>query len=126
MKKVITAFSLCIMILLCSFKTSDHSLVGHWISHDSAPDAKVLVDFNDDGTFKVTVNGETENEGNYKVNDDTFFMYDHNCGMQVAGRYKLNFYTEDSVSFSLIQDSCTERIQVVNNAVIVRLKEEQQ
>jgi len=126
MKKTIAAFSLCIAIMLCSFRTFDHSLVGHWISHDGAPGSKILVDFNSDGTFKVTVNGETENEGNYKFNNDTFYMYDNNCGMQTAGKYKLNFYTEDSVSFNLIQDSCSERIQEVDGGVIVRLRENQQ
>jgi hypothetical protein len=49
-------------------------------------------------------------------------MYDDNCGMQVAGKYKLNFYTEDSLSFSLIEDSCTERAGEVNGGVIKRIK----
>src|SRR5436853_7931533 len=95
MKQVVVSLSLSAMILLCSFKTSDHSLVGHWVSHDGAPDAEVLVDFNNDGTFKVTVNGETENAGNYKLNNDTFYMYDNHCGIQTAGQYKVTFYTED-------------------------------
>ena len=77
------------MIVFCSFKTFDHSLVGHWIYHDGAPGSEILVDFNKDGTFKVSVNGQTENEGNYKLENDTFYMYDKNCGMQTAGRYKL-------------------------------------
>ena len=126
MKKTITAYSLCVIMVLCAFKTTDHSLVGHWISHDGVPDAKILVDFNNDGTFKVTVNDETENEGNYKFDNDTFYMYDNHCGMQTAGKYKVTFYTEDSVSFKLIQDSCSERIQEVDGGVIVRLREGQQ
>jgi hypothetical protein len=123
MKQVAAALSLSVMILLCSFKTFDHSLVGRWVSHDGAPDAKILVDFNNDGTFKVTVNGETENAGNYKLNNDTFYMYDNHCGIQTAGQYKVTFYTEDSISFKLIQDSCAERIQEVNGGTIVRLKD---
>jgi hypothetical protein len=126
MKKIITAFALCSMIVLCSFKTFDHSLVGHWISHDGAPGSKILVDFNSDGTFKVTVDGQTENEGNYKFYNDTFSMYDSNCGMQTEGRYKVTFYNEDSLSFKLIEDSCTNRIQEVDGGVIVRLRENQQ
>ena len=125
MKKVMTASSLCILIVLCSFKTFDHSLVGHWISHDGAPGSKIFVDFNSDGTFKVTVDGETENEGNYKFYNDTFCMYDNNCGLQTAGKYKMIFYTEDTLSFNLIQDSCADRIQEVNGGVLVRLREDQ-
>ena len=125
MKKVPPAFSLFIVVMLFSFKTFDHSLVGHWISNDGAPGAKILVDFNSDGTFKVSVDGQTENEGNYKLYNDTFYMYDNNCGIQTAGKYKVNFYTEDSVSFELIQDSCADRIQEVNGGTITRLREGQ-
>jgi hypothetical protein len=123
MKKVIIAFSFCIVIVLFSFKIFDHSIVGHWVSHDGAPGAKILVDFNNNGTFKVTVNDTTENEGNYKLINDTFYMYDNNCGIQTAGMYKLNYYTEDSLSFKLIQDSCTDRIQEVDGGTIIRLRE---
>jgi hypothetical protein len=122
MKQVVAALSLSAMILLCSLKTFDHSLVGHWVSHDGVPGSEILVDFNNDGTFKVTVNGETENEGNYKFNNDTFYMYDKRCGIEKAGQYKVNFYTEDSVSFKLIRDSCAERIQEIDGGTIVRLK----
>jgi hypothetical protein len=121
MKQLVT-LSLSAVILLCSFKTFDHSIVGHWVSQDGAPGSKILVDFNNDGTFKVTVNDETENAGSYKFNNDTFYMYDNNCGIQTAGKYKLIFYTEDSLSFKLIQDSCSERIQEVDGGTIVRLK----
>jgi hypothetical protein len=126
MKKIIPVCLLCIIIILCSFKTFDHSIVGHWISHDGAPGSKILVDFNSDGTFKVAVDSETENEGKYRFFNDTFYMYDNNCGMQTAGKYKIVFYTEDSASFKLIQDSCAQRIQEVDGGTIVRLREDRQ
>ena len=126
MKKVIFIFSVCCMIMLCSFRTSDHSIIGHWISRDGAPGSKILVDFNNDGTFKVTVDGQIENEGNYKFYNDTFSMFDSNCGIQTEGKYKITFYTEDSLSFKLIQDPCTNRIQEVDGGVIARLHENQQ
>ena len=125
MKKVLL-FSVCVMGMLCSFRTYDHFLAGHWISNDGAPGSKILVDFNVDGTFRVSVNGQTENEGSYKQDNDTLYMYDANCGIQTAGKYKLNFYTEDSVSFELIQDSCATRIQEVNGGTIARLREGEQ
>jgi hypothetical protein len=122
MKKTFLWLVLFSAFALCAFVVLDHNLVGHWVTY--TPDnAKVLVDFNEDGTFKVSVDGNTENEGKYKLNQDTFFMYDENCGIEMPGKYKLTFYGEDSVSFSLIEDACLGRAQDVNGGSIKRLKE---
>ncbi|MBS1934784.1 MAG: hypothetical protein JST96_12360, partial [Bacteroidetes bacterium] len=72
----------------------------------------------------VLVDGHVENEGKYELNGDVFTMYDKGCGMNVPGKYKLTFYTPDSVSFSVLQDSCKERIGEVNGGVITRLQNE--
>lgn len=119
--KIFTVTIFCLVILLCSFITYDHKLVGHWKSNDGSPDSKIRVDFNADSTFKVTVNDETENEGKYKFYNDTFCMYDNNCGMQTAGMYKVNFITADSVTFKLIADSCTSRISEIDGGIISRV-----
>jgi len=121
MKKILIRSLFLPVFLFFSFITADHNIVGHWITYtpDNSP---VYVDFNSDGTFKVTVDGQIENQGNYRLSNDTFSMYDNNCGIQLAGKYKLNFYTEDSLSFSLIEDSCTERVGEVNGGVIKRIQ----
>jgi hypothetical protein len=120
MKKTFLWLPLFAVFILSAFTLSDHNLVGHWVTY--TPDnSKVLVDFNNDGTFKVTVDGQTENEGKYKLNQDTFFMYDNNCGMETEGKYKLTFYGEDSLSFSLIEDPCADRSENVNGGTIKRL-----
>ena len=118
---MLTAICIGFAIVLCSFSDFEHTLIGHWISYDGAPGSKILVDFNKDSTFKVTVNDQTENEGRYKFYKDTFWMYDNNCGMQTAGIYKINFVTADSASFKLIADSCTSRISEVDGGIISRL-----
>lgn len=110
---------LCIM----AFTVADHSIVGHWVS--KGPDnSKIYLDFNPDNTFKVTVDGRMENAGNYQFMNDTFYMYDKNCGLNVVGKYKINFVNEDSASFKLIQDSCSDRAGEVNGGIIKRLKAE--
>ena len=120
MKRIFIWFTVFVAISLLAFVISDHNIVGHWTA--SGPDStQVLIDFNNDGTFKVTSNGQTENEGKYKFYEDTFLMYDNNCGMQTGGKYKLIFYNDDSASFKLIEDSCTERAQEVDGGAIKRI-----
>jgi hypothetical protein len=96
-----------------------HPITGRWIA--AGPNnTKLFSEFNKDGTFKVYSRTATENSGSYHTSIDTIFMYDKNCGMQVAGKYLLHFYGTDSVSFSLLQDSCGERAQEVNGARMKR------
>jgi hypothetical protein len=119
MKKTIL---ILLMIVSSAFIKFPHEIIGHWISN-GPNNSKVNLDFNKDGTFKVMVDGDLENEGKYKFGNDTFFMYDNNCGMNVSGIYKIIFYSEDSASFSLINDSCAERAGEVNGGIITRVKE---
>jgi hypothetical protein len=120
MKRAFILFTVFAIIGLYAFVVSDHNIVGHWTA--SGPDySNVFVDFNSDSTFKVTSDGQTENEGRYKFYEDTFVMYDNNCGMQTGGKYKITFYNDDSASFKLIEDSCSNRAQEVDGGTIKRL-----
>ena len=97
------------------------SIVGHWLA--GGPDnGKVWVDFNADGRFKVYTATSTENEGRYVMNADTISLFDNNCGMSMAGRYLLKFYGEDSVSFTVVNDSCKDRSGEVNGGRMRRIK----
>ncbi len=104
-----------------AFVNTEHQLTGHWMTKGQN-NSKVYLDFNSDKTFKVTVDGRTENEGNYEFAKDIFTMYDKSCGINVPGKYKLTFYTPDSASFSLLQDSCKDRAGEVNGGIITRIK----
>ena len=97
------------------------SIVGHWLA--SGPDnGPVWVDFNSDGGFKVYSASSTENQGRYVMDRDTISLYDNHCGMNVAGRYLLKFYGEDSVSFSVVDDPCKDRSGEVNGGRLKRIR----
>lgn len=114
----ILKFATAGLLLTLSFP---HDLTGTWIS--KGPDhSQVTLTFKKNGDFKVMVNGDVENEGTYTFRSDTFSMYDRNCGMNYAGRYKITFYNQDSASFSLISDSCTSRASEVDGGIIKRVK----
>ena len=118
--KKINLYLLSTSFLLFAFLPFNHSMVGHWVSY--GPDqSKVFIDFNKDGTFKVTAGSQTENEGRYEFKNDTFSMYDKNCGLNICGKYKITFHNNDSASFAVIEDPCRERADEVNKGIINRL-----
>jgi hypothetical protein len=110
-----------IMVSAFAFISMQDKLVGHWMTKGQN-NSKVFLDFSEDHSFKVTVDGHIENEGKYELKEDVFTMYDKGCGMNVPGKYKLTFYTSDSVSFSVLQDSCKDRVGEVNGGIITRVK----
>ena len=119
MKKICLLLLPAILLLFAFSRMLDDKLTGHWVTTgNQAAD----VDFSADGHFKVIVNGNIENEGKYTLTKDVFSMYDNNCGMQIEGRYKLTFFTSDSLSFTLIADSCINRSSEVNGGIIKRIK----
>jgi hypothetical protein len=123
MKKSFSLLSLFLIVLLSAFGYIADRLTGHWVAGIEQDSANV--DFSADGSFKVTSNGQTANEGKYKLVKDTFFMTDNNCGPQAEGKYLLRFLTPDSVSFKLITDPCADRSSQVDGVTITRLKDVQ-
>jgi hypothetical protein len=108
-------------LALLAYTFFPHNLIGNW-SVPNQGDAKVSVEFKSSGEFKVTTNGQVENQGHFDFKSDTITLTDANCGPAKPGKYKLQFYTEDSVAFHLVSDSCTDRASEVNGATIVRLR----
>jgi hypothetical protein len=121
MKKSFYNLSFSAVILLAALGFANDKLTGHWLVQTGEGPANV--DFASDGTFKVLANGQTVNEGKYKLVVDTFFMTDNNCGSQGEGKYKLTFHTPDSVSFKSITDPCSERMQQVDGVSMTRIKD---
>jgi len=100
-----------------------HSLVGSWSLKES--DGSVShVDFTKNGLFNyVDANGKPLHHGKYKLNsDDIFSMNDNGCGTGYWAKYKLTFIGEDSVSFAVIDDTCSRRAQGVNGGGLKRVK----
>lgn len=107
------------ILMMTAFFPSTHDLIGHWITNGEN-NSKVKVDFNKNGSFKVSTKGKIENEGQYKFNNDTIWITDRNCGEKVQGKYNIIFYTDDSASFKVISDPCIERAGEIDGGVIVR------
>ena len=63
------------------------------------------------------------NEGRYKVENDVFYMFDGNCGMQIAGKYKIEFLFGRLGSIHCFdRDSCVDRAKEVIGGVLTRIK----
>ena len=119
MKKI--SILLMPVIVLMAFTLFPHDLIGTWSSQGPG-NSKVVLDFGADGKFKVTVDGALENQGIYSFKQDTFVMFDTNCGMNTPGKYKITFFTPDSAAFTLITDSCRDRSGEVDGGRMKRIK----
>jgi hypothetical protein len=115
MKK--NSFALVLLLsvgsLLLAFEMPEYSLIGRWftLNPDGSP-IQEYVDFNNDGTYSVTLpNGEIGEKGFYKFKDSLFSIRNAKdvCGKDYWGKYNLTFHGSDSIHLSLIEDSCTER-----------------
>jgi hypothetical protein len=116
--KVAAAFFL---IAVLAFIPPKHNIVGRWAA--SGKDDKSYVDFKTDGSFvHSSLKGKVLHQGKYKLSGDTFSIYDKTCGVGYWGKYRLNFYGTDSISFAVIADSCSGREHDVNGAGLRRVK----
>jgi hypothetical protein len=79
-----------------------------------------------DGTFRnYDDRGQTLHQGNYKFNDkDEFSTNDkEGCGESYWATYKFSFINNDSAKVSVITDSCTDRMQAINNSTAKRKRQ---
>jgi len=88
-------------------------LVGKWsiLNLDGTPSGE-YVNFNEDNTYTVSLpDGTIGERGNYGLKDSVFSIKNSKdvCGSNYWGKYNLKFVGKDSVHFSLIEDSCTNR-----------------
>jgi hypothetical protein len=98
---------------LLAFVSSKYSLIGQWsiLNLDGSPSGE-YVDFKDDNTYTVALpDGQIGERGNYRLNDSVFSIKNIKdvCGKDYWGQYKLTFYGNDSVHFTLISDTCSAR-----------------
>ena len=99
--------------LLLAFVSSSYSLVGKWsiLNLDGSPSGEIVT-FNRDNTYTVALpNGTIGERGDYLLSDSVFSIRNSKnvCGDGYWGKYSLKFYGNDSVHFTLIADTCTER-----------------
>jgi hypothetical protein len=90
-----------------------NDLVGRWtIYAPDGSDSHEYVEFKKDGTYDVVLpDGTIGENGNYKLDQSTFSIKNIKgvCGAGYWGKYQLTFHGEDSLSFVVIEDTCTDR-----------------
>ncbi|MBS1574882.1 MAG: hypothetical protein JST09_06220 [Bacteroidetes bacterium] len=104
---------LSISAALLALMPAKYSLIGQWsiLNLDGSPSGE-YVDFKTDNTYSVALpNGQIGEKGNYILKDSVFSIKNIKdvCGKDYWGQYKLTFYGNDSVHFSLINDTCSAR-----------------
>jgi hypothetical protein len=104
---------LFIIATLFAFISPKYSLIGQWsiLNLDGSPSGE-NVDFKEDNTYTIALpDGQIGEKGNYDLKDSVFSIKNIKdvCGKDYWGKYKITFYGNDSVHFTLINDTCSER-----------------
>ncbi|MGC4035852.1 MAG: hypothetical protein QM764_07815 [Chitinophagaceae bacterium] len=112
-RKFAIPFFIATVFLLFAFVSARYSLVGKWsiLNLDGSPSGEIVT-FNGDNTYTVALpNGTIGERGDYLFSDSIFSIKNSKkvCGDGYWGKYNLTFYGSDSVHFTLIADTCTER-----------------
>jgi hypothetical protein len=120
MKKNHLLLALC-AVLAFAF-VAGRTFVGHWkVAYGNG--AKGFVVFRKDGTNEATFTNENwKVGGRYKVEGNTVSITDSSCGLNYWASYKVNWFSDDSVQVTVIQDSCMGRKGSVDGSVMVRMK----
>lgn len=105
--------TLFVVTIMFSFIPPKHSLTGRWsIYYPDGSLSQEYIDFKNDGTYNITLpDGRIGEKGYYKLKHSVFSLRNAKdvCGKDYWGSYRLTFHGSDSVHFSLIKDTCTER-----------------
>jgi hypothetical protein len=117
---IIPAGLLLSIAIALAFVPPKHSIVGHWISNEQ-DGSKMYVEFKSNGKFETHYKGELNHHGNYTFNDPVFSITDNEgCGIGYWGKYNVSFIKKDSISFIVIEDSCTGRREEINGGGLIK------
>jgi hypothetical protein len=121
MKKKLSAINLklsflflFILAIIFAFVSRKYSLIGQWtlLNPDGTASGEDVF-FKEDSTYIITLsNGQIGERGMYFLKDSIFFIKnieDQACGKDYWGKYNLTFYGNDSVHFTVAEDTCTAR-----------------
>ncbi len=105
--------ALFVIAIMVAFIIPKHDLTGRWtiLNLDGTP-SQEYIDFKNDGAYDITLpDGRIGERGYYKLKHSVFSIRNAKdaCGKDYWGSYSLTFHRRDSVHFSLIEDTCTER-----------------
>ena len=103
---------------------SETNLTGRWETKPSEKGNTTGVVFKQDNTYEGYVNKKPFVSGTYTFNesDSVITIHESSCN-GVTGIYKVNLFSNaDSMRFTAIQDSCTERREGMQRLVLGRVK----
>lgn len=105
---------LFVIATLFAFTPRKHRLPGKWTIYNAdGTSSGEYVELKSDGIYNVYLPGGHIGEtGFYKLKRHVFSIRnakDYVCGGGYWGKYKLQFYGDDSIHLEVIEDSCTAR-----------------
>ncbi len=104
---------LFLVAVVSAFTSSKYSLVGRWTIYEAnGISVGEYVDLKADNSYTVTLpDGSIGERGSYLFKDPVFSIKNIKdvCGKDYWGKYNLTFVGADSIHFTLIEDSCSER-----------------
>jgi hypothetical protein len=123
MKRISFLLLTGLLITVLSFAPLKERIVGTWkITYPSGSQSTLT--FRSNGTVMAEIPSEHFTvEGKYKVKGDIIYVTDTTCGTGYWGKYKSNFFSNDSVYAEMIEDSCTGRRYTVDKQTLIRVKD---
>ncbi|MBC3785650.1 hypothetical protein [Spirosoma utsteinense] len=67
-------------------------------------------------------NGKAFSSGRYYVRQDTVGILGGSCNLKYSGTYKMSFFAQDSVRWTVIQDTCGGRRGGTNKGTPGKIK----
>jgi hypothetical protein len=113
MKTKLKSIALCSFFML-AFIPAKHLLPGKWTVYNAdGTSIGEYVEFKNDDTYNVYLtDGQIGESGYYKLKHNVFSIRnakDYVCGKGYWGKYRLDFHGDDSIHFTLIEDTCVNR-----------------
>jgi len=112
MEKITRVLSIFSLAVAMAFVPPKHSITGRWkIFVPEGISVHEYVELKKDGSYDVYVDGQIQERGFYNLKNSVFSIRNAKpvCGDGYWGKYKLDFHGRDSIHFTLIEDSCSNR-----------------
>ncbi len=103
-----------IPVIMVAFISPKHRLPGKWTIYNAdGTSSGEYVELKNDGTYNVYLpGGQVGETGYYKLKHHVFSIKNavaRACGDGYWGKYRLDFHGDDSIHFTLIEDTCVNR-----------------
>jgi hypothetical protein len=122
MKKILVFLLPCMVFAAFTFLPAKKPLVGHWRAA-YGDGSKGTVSFRGDGSYEATFTGYTwKAGGQYKQDGEIFTLTDSVGGIGYWAKYNVAWFSNDSLRFTAIEDTCKGRKSNIHGAVLIRQK----